>query len=85
MSNLKLDKEGIVQEDVLRDEMMYLRLRLESVSHTPIILKLLMDLALKLESHKADCDLEIKDYLDATSMVNTWVDNLEKLLDETVH
>ena len=85
MDNSKSYKEEFFQEDVLRSEMMLLCLRLDSIEETPMIMKLLIDLALHVESRRNEHDLGTQDYLDATSKVNKWIDDLEDLSNSMIH
>tara|TARA_B100000676_G_C17282621_1_gene438417 strand:- start:26 stop:283 length:258 start_codon:yes stop_codon:yes gene_type:complete len=85
MDNSEFNKKEFCQDDILKDEMMYLRLRLDSLEGSPIVMKLLIDLALKIDNQKDCLDLEGEDFLNATYKVNEWIDELEGLLNSTVH
>ncbi len=85
MDNFKTNKEEFSQEDILRNEMMLLCLRLDSIEETPLIVKLLIDLTLNIENRGYTENLETKDYLDATTKVNKWIDDLEDLSNSLIH
>ena len=85
MNKSKIDPNEIFLEEVLRDEMINLRIRIDSISETPIIMRLLMDLALRIDNKCNDQDLGLQDYLDSTSTVNGWITDLERLLKENIH
>ena len=84
MKNSNTENE-LHQKDILRDEMMLLRLRLDIINDTPIVVKLLIDLALKIENNSNEYDLDIQDYLDATELVHKWIDDHESMLSSAVH
>ena len=85
MDNFKTNKEEFSREDILRNEMMLLCLRLDSIEETPLIVKLLIDLTLNIENRGYTENLETKDYLDATTKVNKWIDDLEDLSNSLIH
>ena len=72
------------QEDILKDEMMSLRLRLDSLEGTPIIMKLLVDLAL-VTKHRDEFFIDEDDFLEAIDEVNGWISDTEDLLKSEVH
>ena len=73
-----------LKDKLLKDEMMLLRLRLDSLEGTPIIMKLLVDLAL-VTKHKEESCLDEDDLLDAIDEVNKWIKDTEDLLESRVH
>ena len=73
-----------LKDTLLKEEMTLLRLRLASLEGTPVIMKLLVDLAL-VTKNKEKAYLDEQDFLNAIDEVNEWINDTENFLQSEVH